>query len=211
MVMKNFVVFEGIDGTGTTTQTKILKEYLKNNNLENKFNFSSEPTPLATGKFLRQVLKGEIEVTNETSVYLFAADRQEHIFGKGGIKEQTDAGKIAISDRYFFSSLAYQGISCGKELPYEVNKVFPLPEILFFFEIDPEISLERIAARGEQTEIFEKKDYLTKTAAAYEEIISFYEKQKNTDMKIIRIDATKTREEIFEIIWTELSLLPILK
>ncbi|MCR4823407.1 MAG: dTMP kinase, partial [Treponema sp.] len=80
---------------------------------------------------------------------------------------------------------------------------FPLPEILFFFDIDPEISLKRVLGRG-QTEIYEKLDFQKATAERYRAVIAEYEKM-NTGMKIIRLDASKSVEEIAGIIAKEIS------
>lgn len=195
MILKNFIVFEGIDGAGTSTQIKKICE--KN---PQKFFQTAEPTSLETGKFLRRMLGGEFSVDEKTNSFLFAADRAEHLYGKNGIIEQINNGKTVISDRYLFSSLAYQSISCGEELPKLLNSTFPLPEILFFFEIDPEISLKRVDSRNEKKEIYEKIETQKKIALEYEKIISEYENTPSCTMKIIRIDATKSIEEISETI-----------
>lgn len=195
MILKNFIVFEGIDGAGTSTQIKKICE--KN---PQKFFQTAEPTSLETGKFLRRMLGGEFSVDEKTNSFLFAADRAEHLYGKNGIIEQINNGKTVISDRYLFSSLAYQSISCGEELPKLLNSTFPLPEILFFFEIDPEISLKRVDSRNEKKEIYEKIETQKKIAMEYEKIISEYENNPSCTMKIIRIDATKSIEEISDII-----------
>lgn len=195
MILKNFIVFEGIDGAGTSTQIKKICE--KNPQI---FFQTAEPTSLETGKFLRRMLGGEFSVDEKTNSFLFAADRAEHIYGKNGIIEQLNNGKTVISDRYLFSSLAYQSISCGEELPKLLNSTFPLPEILFFFEIDPEISLKRVDSRNEKKEIYEKIETQKKIAMEYEKIISEYENDASCKMKIIRIDATKSIEEISDTI-----------
>ena len=195
MILKNFIVFEGIDGAGTSTQIKKICE--RN---PQKFFQTAEPTSLETGKFLRKMLGGEFSVDEKTNSFLFAADRAEHLYGKNGIIEQINNGKTVISDRYLFSSLAYQSISCGEELPKLLNSTFPLPEILFFFEIDPEISLKRVDSRNEKKEIYEKIETQKKIAMEYEKIISEYENNPSCTMKIIRIDATKSIEEISETI-----------
>ena len=195
MILKNFIVFEGIDGAGTSTQIKKICE--KN---PQKFFQTAEPTSLETGKFLRKMLGGEFSVDEKTNSFLFAADRAEHLYGKNGIIEQINNGKTVISDRYLFSSLAYQSISCGEELPKLLNSTFPLPEILFFFEIDPKISLKRVDSRNEKKEIYEKIETQKKIAMEYEKIISEYENNPSCGMKIIRIDAAKSIEEISETI-----------
>ena len=155
MILKNFIVFEGIDGAGTSTQIKKLVERGCAELGEGRFPATAEPTSGETGRFLRRMLGGEFSVDEKTNAYLFAADRCEHIFGKGGVKELCDSGKIVVSDRYFFSSMAYQSVSCGEELPKLLNSPFPLPEYLFYFVINPEVSLGRVTARGEKKEIYE--------------------------------------------------------
>ena len=110
MVLKNFIVFEGIDGAGTSTQIKKLVE-----RAPEQFMATAEPTSGPTGKFLRRMLAGEFKVDEKTNAYLFAADRCEHIFGKGGVKELCDSGKTVVSDRYFFSSRSFAAKSSGTE------------------------------------------------------------------------------------------------
>ena len=111
---------------------------------------------------------------------------------------------------YFFSSMAYQSVSCGEELPKLLNSPFPLPEYLFYFVINPEISLGRVNARGEHKEIYETIEKQKKIAAQYEKVISEYEKNAaETGMKIIRINAADTIENISEIIWENISKLGI--
>ena len=201
MVLKNFIVFEGIDGAGTSTQIKKLVERGNDSN-PGQFVATAEPTTGETGRFLRRMLGGEFSVDEKTNAYLFAADRCEHIFGKGGVKALCDSGKIVVSDRYFFSSMAYQSVSCGDELPKLLNSPFPLPEYLFYFVINPEVSLGRVTSRGEKKEIYETIEKQKKIAAQYEKVISEYEKEAGeSGMKIIRIDAEKSIDEISEEIW----------
>ena len=202
MILKNFIVFEGIDGAGTSTQIKKLVERGCSERGEGAFVATAEPTGGETGLFLRRMLGGEFSVDEKTNAYLFAADRCEHIFGKGGVQELCQAGKTVVSDRYFFSSMAYQSVSCGEELPRLLNSPFPLPEYLFYFVINPEVSLGRVTARGEKKEIYETIEKQKKISAQYEKVISEYEKNAGeTGMKIIRIDAEKDIESISEEIW----------
>ena len=201
MIVKNFIVFEGIDGAGTTTQLKKLADRIG----EDKVYSSAEPTKGETGLFLRRMLKGDFSVSEKTASYLFAADRAEHIYGKDGVIEQTQKGKIALSDRYFFSSLAYQSVSCGKELPELINSPFPLPQILFYFKIDPEISLKRVTERGETTEIYEKIEIQKKTAELYDAVMEEYKGPKGSGMTLVEVDATKTIPEIQDFIWNKVN------
>ena len=92
MILPHFIVFEGIDGAGTSTQIERLQKRLKHKPVF----FTAEPTELETGKFLRRILKGDISVTPETAARLFAADRSEHVYGTGGIIEQCNAGRLCF-------------------------------------------------------------------------------------------------------------------
>ena len=214
MILQNFIVFEGIDGAGTSTQI----EMLKNRPEAKDFLFTAEPTSAPTGKFLRQMLKGDFPLQNESAAYLFAADRNEHVNGKlltqgdtlvTGIKEACQSGRKVVSDRYLFSSLAYQSINCPPEVPRLLNSLFPLPQLLFYFEISPKDSLSRLGDRNFR-EIYEKEDFLNRTVQEYHNILSEYsEKAKNQGMKIVLIDAKKTKEEISANIWQEIKNLPI--
>ncbi len=194
MILKNFFVFEGIDGAGTTTQINLLRKRPD----ADRFVFTAEPSLSPSGKFLRQILSGEVSLDPRTTAFLFAADRNEHLYGNSsddcGIVHKCTDGKFVVSDRYLFSSLTYQSVTCGEELPQKLNEDFPLPEILFFFDIDPEISLKRVLSRGE-TEIYEKLDFQKATAERYRAVIDRYEKM-NTGMKIIRLDAARSVDEI---------------
>lgn len=204
MVLRKFVVFEGIDGAGTSTQIKLLQARPESK----KIFFTAEPTDKATGKFLRQILSGSQSVSPQTAAYLFAADRAEHLWGKDGIVDQTQNGLTVVSDRYLFSNLAYQGVTCGESLPKMLNSSFPLPELLFFFDISAKKSLERVEKRGEDKEIYENENFLNNTAIRYRNIIEQYKKTAYNEMKIVEIDATLPKEKISDLIWKE--ILPII-
>lgn len=204
MCVKNFIVFEGIDGSGTSTQIKILKE-----KLGEKLFATAEPTTLPTGIFLRKLLSGKFHVDEKTASFLFAADRCEHVFGKGGILENIKNGKIVASDRYIFSTLAYQSVSCGKEIPYLLNSVFPLPEFLFYFKIPSEVSLSRVAKRNGLREIYEEQNLQKKIETEYDAVIESFRENKD-GMKIIEIDANQTILEVEKKIWNVIKNLPMI-
>ena len=207
MVLKNFIVFEGIDGAGTTTQQKLLQKRLRAECPHVRCHCTAEPTAGPTGRFLRGLLKGDFQATARTAAFLFAADRQEHLSAPGGIEELCSGGAVVVSDRYLFSSLAYQSAACGPELPRLLNSRFPLPEYLFFFEIEPSQSLKRIAGRS-VTEIYENRGFLEAAAREYEKVIREYEAM-DTGMSIIRIDAAQSPEKVGENIWSALQNMPI--
>ena len=204
MILEKFVVFEGIDGAGTSTQMRLLAE----RDSGKKIVFTAEPTERPTGKFLRQILAGKEKVSPQTAAYLFAADRAEHLWGQGGIIDQTKNGLTVVSDRYLFSNLAYQGVTCGEDLPKTLNSPFPLPQLLFFFDISAQKSLERVEKRGEAKEIYENEKFLNDTASRYRAIIDQYKKLENSGMRIVELDATLPKEKISDLIWKE--ILPII-
>lgn len=204
MILEKFVVFEGIDGAGTSTQIKMLRE----RDADKKIFFTAEPTERPTGKFLRQILGGKEKTSPQTTAYLFAADRAEHLWGEGGIVDQTKNGLTVVSDRYIFSNLAYQGVTCGEDLPKMLNSPFPLPQLLFFFDISAQKSLERVEKRGEAKEIYENQKFLEDTAARYRAVIDQYKKLADSGMKIVELDATLPKEKISDLIWKE--ILPII-
>jgi len=209
MILRNFVVFEGIDGTGTTTQIEELKSRYENisKGIDVPVFFTCEPTSGEIGKCIRRALRGEVQFTPETMARLFAADRGEHLFGDGGIKAQLDSGKAVFSDRYIFSSLAYQGETLNSALPMQLNQDFPLPEYLFFFDIDSHLSMNRVEKRAGTLEIYEKREFQQKVRSRYMDVIDHFEKTE-TAMNVIRIDASLPVGTIAEKIWSIARNLP---
>lgn len=209
MILKNFIVFEGIDGAGTTTQQRLLQDRLQAQFPHIGCHATAEPSSGPTGTFLRSVLRGEVQVSPRTAAYLFAADRQEHLAAPGGIEELCRHNTIVISDRYLFSSLAYQSAACGPELPRLLNSSFPLPEYLFFFDIEPNQSLKRISGRG-VTEIYENQAFLEATAREYRRVVAEYQAM-DTGMTILRLDASESIEKVSANIWSAVENMPILQ
>jgi len=196
-ILPNFIVFEGGDGSGTTTQLELLGERLKN---QGKCTFFTtfEPTDGLIGKLIRSALKKEFPVKPQTLALLFAADRNEHLYAPDRILERTKRGELVISDRYALSSLVYQGIECGDELPSMLNSGFPAPEITFFLDIDPEIALSRMKDRS-SLEIYEYREFQDKVRQKY---LSIIEIQRKSGARIEVIDASKSPSVISELVWT---------
>lgn len=191
-VWDRFIVFEGIDGTGTTTQRNLLSRWLESRSIP--FHSTAEPTDSEVGRMIRRVLAGELRVRPETLAYLYATDRNEHVFGDGGIRDHLQAGRVVVCDRYLFSSLAYQGCSCGPELPERLNRGFPLPSLLIYFQLSPDHAVSRISGRG-TPDLFERSDFLSEVSRAYEGILDRFAAQ---GLKILRIDGSRPIPEIAE-------------
>lgn len=211
MILHNFVVFEGIDGTGTTTQIQLLqKKFDEKSKHRSQAVSTFEPTKGEIGQLIRKSLSGNPSFEPETMARLFSADRNEHVYGSGGIIELLNQGKVVICDRYLFSSLAYQSTAGDKQLTTELNARFPLPEYLFYFKIDADSAMDRVEKRSQSLEIYEKREFQREVLNMYTAILEDFSK-KEPEMNIIYIDATENIDTIFEKIWSIVSILPKIK
>ncbi len=200
-VLKGFWVLEGLDGAGTTTQLKNLEAYMNDKGIP-VFR-TAEPTIYQTGKFIRQVLSGEIKVPQSTVAYLFAADRDNHLNNpEYGIRAHIAKGEKVISDRYLFSSLAYQSIGFDYDQVQLLNSAFPYPELVLYVDTPVEDCISRIDSRGDKKEIYEKLDYQTKVHENYERIFS----SLPSGCRLIRVDGRLSREDIFKILIKEIGI-----
>ena len=207
-ILKNFVVFEGLDGSGTTTQIGLLEEFF----LQNRFSLppfykTFEPTNGSIGKLIRSALRKEIVLAPKTIAMLFAADRNEHIYGEERIAERCSRGELVVSDRYLPSSLVYQGITCGDEFPALINQGFPGPELLLFFDIDPETAINRITGR-EYTEIYEYLEFQTLVRQRYIALLPHLSEQ---GVRVETIDASFPPEKVAREVWEAIEKMPIMK
>jgi len=189
-VLKNFIVLEGLDGSGTTTQIRMLEKEMKQKNVP--VFTTCEPSPLPSGKLIRRVLRKEVMVEPETLARLFSADRYEHLYGRAdGILSHLDKGELVITDRYLFSSLAYQSLECGFEFVRDLNK-YPLPEYLIYLKLSPEICRQRMKNR-DMEELFDADRIQRQIIENYERGMDIY---SPTDMKTIVIDGTSRPDKI---------------
>lgn len=188
-ILSNFIVLEGLDGSGTTTQLGLLEKELASRG--RKVYPTCEPTPLPTGRIIRDVLEKRLTVEPETLARLFSADRYEHLYGKGGIISRLEAGETVISDRYLFSSLTYQSLGCPFDLVKELNP-FPLPEYLVYIDVSPEICRARRSTR-DLVELFDGDSLQQSLAENYERAMAAYE---GRGMTLIRIDGTRSPRDI---------------
>lgn len=154
-----YIVFEGIDGAGKSTQIQLLKEWLENNGLE--VETIVEPTDSEVGKLIRKILQRSDATTDrvqKTLGLLFAADRMLIM------DKLEDDKKVIISDRSFISSLAYQE---PRDWIYELNKYAKKPDLLILLDLDVKTSVSRTS--GDDT--FENEEFLTNVKANYLDII----------------------------------------
>ena len=179
MKKKLFIVLEGIDGSGSSTQSEMLKEYFVSQG--EKAVISPEPSSGIIGNLIRQALKKRILFTedadlfDEQMAYLFAADRHDHLYNDvDGVFKLINDGFHVISTRYYFSSLSY---NCQTPEEFEfvsnLNHKFPNPDLAIYLDISPEVSLSRIKDRSLK-EIYETKDKLSKVRKNYQNIFDDY-------------------------------------
>ncbi len=196
-IITNFIVFEGLDGSGTTTQTNLLKANFTKKDISCRAD--CEPTKSFIGKAIRKVLKGEESVAPGTLAKLFAADRHEHLYNEQkGILTLCRKGVKVISDRYLFSSLAYQSLKFGYEQVLMLNKDFPLPEHLFFLDVPEHVCRDRLSIR-EELEIFEDTALQQQIRDNYLKAVSLY---ADTGMIVHYLDGTLSKNELEKIIWS---------
>jgi len=139
-----FIVIEGLDGSGKTTQAKLLTAKLSRSH---NAVYTSEPSRGKIGTFIRNsCLYGEKRLSSATEALLFAADRVDHV--EKEIKPALAEGKLVVCDRYVYSSLAYQG-SAGLSVEWikEINRYALKPDLAVFIDVTPEKVLQRLKRR----------------------------------------------------------------
>ncbi len=197
MNKKLFVVFEGIDSSGKSTQAELLKDYWLDKGEQAVI--SSEPSSGIIGNLIRQALKQRIifsrdrDLFDEQMAYLFAADRHDHLYNDiDGVFKLIQDNYHVISTRYYFSSLAYNCDTVEQfEFIKKLNDRFPNPDLTVYIDIPIEISLARLQERSLQ-EIYETKTKLTKVQEQYQQIFAEYEG------KAIAIDGTQDKHQIHQ-------------
>ena len=161
-----FIVFEGVDGTGKSTQLPLLADYLRSMGIV--VVETREPTNGSYGKKIRELYGNRGDYSLEEELNLFVKDRREHVAKL--ITPALAAGKTVLCDRYYFSTAAYQGAAGGVvEQIFIANSFAPEPDLVLLLKMEPEESVRRIRElRSEQLNDFEQLDQLSKVAAIYE-------------------------------------------
>lgn len=187
-----FIVFEGIDGSGKTTQAQILFETLKKQGKE--VVLTKSPTDEKIGKFIRQILSGEEKVSPIALQYLFVADRADHV---AQTEKWLSKGIAVISDRYFWSSVAY-GIADMKR-PVDVllsaysilssYYQFVVPDITFYLDIPVDVGVKRVANK-KMLEIYENKKMLETVKDTYDLLLARFPEEFTI------LDGTKKMDEV---------------
>ena len=168
-----FIVLEGIDGAGTTTQLNALRDHFQRTG--RRAFFTHEPSDGPVGMLIRLALQGRLaggryalhdpgdaaqpasaDFDRTALALLFAADRADHVATQ--VRPNLDAGRIVVCDRYLLSTLAYQGQSCDAEWLLEINRPAVTPDLTFFLDVPPSAAEARMRASRWKKEMFETKD-----------------------------------------------------
>lgn len=189
-----FIVLEGIDGAGKTTQAALLEAHLRAQGRE--VYRTAEPTPFPSGLALREALGGKVKKSECEMAAMFVLDRIAHnLHPTEGLRAKLDAGIDVLCDRYYYSTLAYQGQSTDYDWVKAMNLSCPeirKPDLCIYLDLTPEQSLNRIRAGRDSVEIYENEETLTKVRNAF---LSVLDDLSSTD-NIVRINAYRTPEEI---------------
>lgn len=171
-----FVVIEGIDGAGTTTQARLLGERLRS--AGRRVHVTAEPSAGAVGAIVRQILSGRLRgrapdgpFDADALALLFAADRLDHV--RTEILPALEAGIDVVSDRYTLSSLAYQSLTTGDpRWVRAINARAPAPDVTILLQVAPTIAFARRSRASHAREIFEKAEFQRRVARSYERAVA---------------------------------------
>lgn len=191
-----FIVFEGIDGSGKTTQINKLYESLSERGIP--VHITREPTEGEMGKLLRRYLTGELKTDLTAIAALFAADRLDHISCEGGIKDNISKGKVVLCDRYYLSSFAYQSVDCELDWIVSLNseaRKTARPDLHIFLDVDAERSMERVNNRGE-AELFEQLERQKQIRKNFFALIDTYKDEEN----ILVLDGSQAPDDIAAVV-----------
>ena len=168
---KIFIVFEGLDGAGLSTQAALLAAYLHGTN--RVVMLTKEPTASPIGKLIKSALRHNHAFSLFALQLLFAADRAEHL--ENEIEPALRAHKIVISDRYILSSLAFGSVDNDIEFLKQINARFKKPDITFIIDTPPRVCLDRIIRNRENIELFEEEQRLEKVRKQYLALTSYFD------------------------------------
>ena len=195
-----FIVFEGIDGSGTSTQSRALAAELEKSGA--RVHHTWEPSTRPVGLLLRQMLSGALTSSRDPDrdrhlfALLFAADRHDHLWNEdNGICALLSRGHHVVCARYVLSSLAYEGDHPEEEkFVTALNADFPVPDLTIYLDCPVTTALDRIRSTREQIDVFENEQKLSRVHAHYDRLLSSY------PGAVLRLDATLPRHELTECI-----------
>lgn len=170
-VRGKFIVFEGVDGAGLSTQAMLLEKHLKERGLN--VILTKEPTNGLIGGLIKAGLKREWRTTSDAMQLLFSADRAHHL--QTEILPALKEGKVVISDRYLLSTLAYGMLELDYEWLKNINSKFLIPNLTFILDADPVVCLKRLNKSRFGFELFEETAKLRRVRQNFLKLSKEYE------------------------------------
>ncbi len=206
MIKRNlFIAFEGIDGSGKSTQVKLLAEKLES--IGHKVYTTFEPTDSEIGIIIRNILTGKKKADNRTIAGLFVADRLNHLLNEeNGIVKKMNEGFTVLTDRYYFSSYAYNGTHMDIKWVIEANAMSASilrPHLNIFIDVPPEVSMGRINGNRNSIDLYENLENLKNVRAKYFEAFALLNKEE----KIFTVDGNKNPDLIHKEIVNNIEIL----
>lgn len=195
-----FIVFEGLDGSGKTTQMQMLANRMQAEGLGGRVYLTREPSDGEVGRLIRAALRGETPLEENTMALLFAADRMEHI--QKEVLPRINAGETVLCDRYYFSNFAYQSGAIPLETLLQYNAAamqLLRPNATLYLDLTPEACVRRMAKR-EKSERYEELEILQRVRGAYMEA---FEKLGQSHV-ILPVQPEEEKEATAEKIWCAL-------
>ncbi len=200
-----FIAFEGIDGSGKSTQVKLLADHLSKEG--HKVYPTFEPTDGPMGRIIRDIFNHRMEADHRVIASLFVADRLDHLLNKkNGILQKMEEGYTVITDRYYFSSYAYHGAHMSLDWVIEANSQSAdllRPDLNIFIDIDPETSMKRLKHTRDSMELFETLENQKKVKDKY---LESFKKLKDEE-RIVIIDGNRAEDLVAADVWKEVSSL----
>lgn len=185
--MSKFIAFEGLDGSGSSTQLAKLASYLRSKGM--RVHVTKEPTDNIIGGLIRGQLTKHWKTSQVCLQLLFAADRAHHV--EKEIEPALKKGNVVLTDRYLYSTFAFGSID-GTPMEWleEINKYFRVPDLTILLKVPPEICVERIKESRYDIQLFEEKKKLEKVWQNYEKLAEKYN-------NIVIIDGNRPLKEVF--------------
>jgi len=205
MTKNFFIALEGLDGSGKSTQIKLLAQKLTERGL--KTYTTAEPTDSRIGLIIKDIFKHKMEADHRTIAALYAADRLDHLTNKtDGILKKMEEGYTVITDRYYFSSYAYHGTHMDINWVINANSLSAdllRPDLNIYIDITPEESTRRLNKGRDSMELYESTENLRKVKEKYFEAFEILREKESVSL----VDGDRPESEIANDIWNEVSKL----
>lgn len=193
------MVFEGLDGAGTTTQSRLLAEALRTR--DQRVRLTAEPSDGPLGRMLREHIRRERDLDPLTAALLFTADRADHLATT--IRPALDQGAWVVCDRYLLSTLAYQGASgVDRSWILASSRLFAVPDLTVVLTVPEDVRMQRLRARP-STDRYEEPSFAEDLMASHAQAVDLL---RSAGHRIVEIDASGAEQQTLEAVMAELDV-----